>query len=419
MPIDSCTENNLNTKIDLLPLTPPPSANQSSALIRVLDHVTNTFSFAAKHVVSIGPTIDDLLDGVIEFKRASQLPVMSCPFTEREFAKLQELLSHREAPFFKDAKFQREKIALSQAILNEIDSLTKEREECYSLRQMMVAEVLVKHFAMCDPDKGCRLVVPCLNKDGKACQVEYEITHKIELSDTHIPVIGIIPCNPDQRGEFGPIVIFRGTSPHFSSQGGIRSLVENLDTNGPARGVYHQSFAEIQKMIEDIYRKGCVDKGKKIQVLGYSQGSSLAARAIIDFNPMVDTKNPSFLFNPPGVEKDYRENWEKLSEDVRPCVKSFIVSQDVVSKAGEFHIGDVFEVAPKKSSVSDAHYGCRLTQPSWKMFQIDAKEEAKSEIRQLINRARTSGKVKAVYNLITGNFHYLSPITAFTEGRSG
>lgn len=385
----------------------------SGIVAKGFEYLTNGAQHAVEAVIDqafdLNESFEKLLTTPFTFARKTHSYIDTNPFTEEELKSLNDCLQDVDNPLFGDKKFQMEQIALCQQALAELDKLTRGRPDTYEFRERLMAEILTKRLAHLDPPKGQKFNIPYFGKDGKPLMVEFEVTHKITLADTHIPLIVLTPT----KRNLEPIVLFRGTAPHLSSQGGMRSLLENLDTEGPARGVYEKSLPQLKKLMDQVCPPGLALSN--VRVMGYSQGSVMAKRFIVDFADRVSQRTPSMLFNGPGMEPDYKAKWDAVK--AKPPVQEYLISRDIISKAGQFFMGDLFEVEPEEGSMLDAHLGTKMNHAGWKMYRIDKDAEENCSVRAGINAIRTSDRVKSIYDFVLSRVHYLEKIVAHTELR--
>jgi hypothetical protein len=387
----------------------------------VSPYVSDSFSFltnlansAGNILVSpfvhFGSKFDMLAHMWLEFARVSSNPYTVCPFEKKDMDAFNSLLEKIPAPTNRSTVITMSKQKQCESAFKLINTMTQGDSSLNEYRDLATAEVLCKQFAMSGAvQKGDVISLPCVDKDNNSVMIEYEVYEKFDLNNTDIPVYVLRPKNAKDQEYYEPILLFRGTCPD-SEEGGVRSLLENMDTDGPARRIYEASLPKIKKVMDDLYPLDRPHNKPKVRVMGYSQGGVLGQRAVVDFAEQVSQDKPSLFFNSAGVEKDYKVRWDNIPEENRPNVKNFLVSRDPISKAGAAFIGELYEIEPTSCDMVSAHFECRLLESGWKIYKLDPKLEEECTTRKLVNRVRTDSKVERVYDFFLQNIHHLDMV---------
>lgn len=380
-------------RLPVIPTTHPQQARFS--LTDVVTGVGEFFQYlsGANHPAKL---IGKLLEMPIVYKRSENNPIFTSPFKAADLEKINRIYnSFPERPWTKDRKYQDQKIAAIQLILDEIHELTKDRPELRVIREMMVAEIVSKEFAGVDADPGHKIKLPVVDSQGNSRMVEFTVAHKVYLHDTKIPVVALTP----EDHEFAPIVLFRSTSPYPCNEGGFRSIFENIDPKGPARTRYDNTLPQFRTMMDELSAYA------PPRVIGYSQGGCLAQRFIVDFNDKLSQKELSIVYNAPAAEKDYKDRWNRIPESQRTKVVNFVFEHDIVSKCGDQFIGMPMLIeTEQRGSFLSPHFDVKLFSENWKVYGIDEQAEEQSEDRAILKMLQTSGKVNALYHAIISNF---------------
>jgi len=330
------------------------------------------------------------------------------PFLKDDLKQFEELIT-----FYREFEENEEKLepeeALNQSImlLKFIGKLKFDPKK-YSARNGMVAEVLTKHVVAHPLPASIALPIPCFDPKGHPVVVNYCIAKQLSLSTTDIPVYVFVPILEAERAVFSPILIFRGTRFGFGNEADIRSIIENLNKIGPARGVYDEFKENLTKLFRQWFEKKDT-KTPLFRVMGYSQGAVLGQRACVDFYEYLEKKgslNPSFFFNSPAVERDYVLAWEAIKPSERPDVKNVLVTHDPVSKRGIKFIGEVYDIDPlKKCGFIEAHTGVKFIAKWLEVYHVDNEKEAESYTRLLMNQVMSSDIVDGIYQFIVSGLN--------------
>lgn len=275
----------------------------------------------------------------------------------------------------------------------------KFKPEQFQIRNAMVAEVLTKYIVSQPIPLNLEMPIPCFDAKGYPIVVDYINFKRLSLGESGLPVYIFIPKIETDRAIYAPFLIFRGTRLNLSDETDIRSIIENLNRIGPARGVYDDFKSDLITFFQLWFT------GNKtlplFRIMGFSQGAVLGQRAIVDFHKYLlkDSLNSSILFNSPGVEADYAVAWEKIIPEEKPSVINYLVTHDIVSKRGVKFIGEVLELQPLEHSIFNAHLGAKFLAQSWVIFEVDNDKEAESYSRKLVNQVMSSGLVEGLYKL--------------------
>jgi len=332
-----------------------------------------------------------------KFVRQSENPLQKDKLDQLE----KELLEkYREYENHKKGTQSDDLIALAIEMLRGIAKL-KFRPEQYLIRNAMVAEILTKYIVALPIPLNLEMPIPCFDANGLPTVVEYINFKCLSLGESGLPVYIFTPQSEKDRAYYAPFLIFRGTRLNLSNETDIRSIIENLNRIGPARGVYDDFKSELKRMFQSWFADQ--DNLPKFRILGFSQGAVLGQRAIVDFYNFIqkESLSASILFNSPGVEADYAIAWENMKAEVKPAVINYLVTHDIVSKRGRKFIGEVLELQPDEHehSIFNAHLGAKFLEQSWVIFEVDNEKEAESYSRKLVNQVMSSGLVEGLYKL--------------------
>lgn len=335
------------------------------------------------------------------------------PYLKEKFNSSQQKLLQRYTKFEKEQETMKPEQVLDEAIelLKYIGALSFQPDK-YPIRNAMVAEVLTKYVVSQNIPDSKELPIPSFSAEGQPTVIQYILFRKINLANTGIPVFIFLPKKEEDRLHYSPLLVFRGTKFSFGKHSDIRSIVENLNKAGPARGIYDLFKKDLNQFFISWYK----DKVPKplFRVLGYSQGAVLGQRTIVDFHHYVEKGllNASILFNSPGVEEDYQIAWEKIETENRPIAVNIIVTHDVISKRGTKFIGDVYEIEPPYSGhILDSHFGSKFITDEWGVFFIDNDNEALSESRKFVNQVMSSDIVESLYQFASKGLNKLDAIS--------
>ncbi len=267
----------------------------------------------------------------------------------------------------------------------------------YEIREAMVAEVLTKYLAVQPIQEGLLVPVPTFNQQEEPVQIEYAYRHHLSLGETNIPVYIFAPALNKNRGEYNPILMFRGTRFVFSNATDFRSIVENFNKVGPARGVYEEFTPELASFFAEWFKE---EQQPLFKIFGYSQGAVLGQRTLVDFYPYLAKGKfrASYFLNAPAVEQDIYERWTKIKPEEKPTSFVFVVSKDVVSFRGTYFIGIVKEVLPPSTGFLASHFGSKLMESTWNLYAVSEKE-SESPTRKLVNQVMSSNLVEGLYKL--------------------
>ncbi len=330
----------------------------------------------------------------LKFIRSSEDPFYKEQFTEDQKALLD---LYREFEESQKEMSTDDRLSEAIALLEAIAGIEFEPNR-YIYRNAMVAEVLTKHIVSQPLEKGMSFPIPCILDEKEAIVSEYKVDQQLFIGNTGIPVTIFVPTEHQEK--LHPLLIFRGTKFSTSTNSDIRSIIENLNKAGPARGIYDQFKNNLRTFFKHWFK----GEGTRplFRIMGYSQGAVLGQRAIVDFYPYIakGTLNASILFNSPGVEKDYIEGWLKIDEKVRPVVVNILITNDIISKRGTKFIGDVYEVEPPvKGNFLQSHLGAKLFIGEWQVYLIDNDKEGESATRRLVNEVMSSNAIEGLYAL--------------------
>ncbi len=266
----------------------------------------------------------------------------------------------------------------------------------YMVKEALATELLTKYIVAQTLSIGFTFPFPHIKADGKYVTIHYKLIRVFSLGNSEIPVYLF-----EAKEKFAaPLIVFRGTKMNFDTLSDARSVIENFNANGPARGHYSVFTKELKNFFTDWYTDP--KHQLKFRVFGYSQGGVLGQRAVTDFYEYMqkDRRNHSIFFNSPGVETDYYEKWNLFNPDTRPKVVNYVITNDIVSKTGAGFIGEVYEIRPQEeSTLMTAHFGVRFLEGDWKVYAIDKESEAATLSRRLLNALQASFLTNEVYQI--------------------
>lgn len=365
-----------------------------SVFKRILNDIKNQFYEKARNlkegriIKSFKGMIDSFSDVDFSFVRDKMDPLLKEAY-EKEHLNL----------------FEQFTAAIPGTEENQLEAIQKELEEIgkiafaptfYPYRNALVAEIIAKDLAALSIPENFTIPFPCFNSHGKPVTIPYHLEKKLLLGESGIPVL-LFSALTEEEEEYPPFILFRGTKVNFHKAEDIRSIIENLNSCGPARGVY----AEFKKYLGKVFKSWYSDPTHKakFRIFGYSQGGVLGQRAMADFAEYMQTDwlNSSLFFNSPGVEKEYIEEWSRLPSEKRPAACHFLITNDIISKAGKLFLGDVYELQPVNTSLLNAHFGKRFLESKWELFLVNNARESESPSRNFINQIMASKFVGTVY----------------------
>lgn len=284
-----------------------------------------------------------------------------------------------------------------QMILHEINATIKTND----VREPLIAEILLKLWAFYHPREGETIQIPFDQPSREAASYTVDKVFKLDS----IPVYGLKSDHP----EAPPLLIFRGTAPSLSREGGIKSMIEDLDPSGVAKRLFLSSYKSIEKWLETVTQKG---EGKKARFLGYSQGAALVSLALIKFARYVSNSSlyPSIGFNSPGLDYASLKEWHDLVEECKkagrtaPILHHYLVEGDFISRYGGGLVGKAFEIiTPRKYNVLQAHVNVVLLQHGWKMYEIDLPKDNQAPLRRFVTAFMESGYGTSIYQFLIKN----------------
>jgi hypothetical protein len=223
--------------------------------------------------------------------------------------------------------------------------------------------------------------------------IAYQVDEVIKLRG-NIPAYGLISSHP----QASPILIYRGTAPALSREGGIASLIEDIDPKGVGRQIFDQASPRIHSWLQKV-----TNNHKKARILGYSQGASLAALTAVHSFRMIsrDPASPSITFNPPGIDHPALETWKKIPTEERPLITQYLVEGDLVSRCGGALIGEAYEIATaQKLALLDAHVSMVLPQSHWRIHKVDVEKDNHAALRQFASGFVETEYGQSLYQLL-------------------
>lgn len=287
-------------------------------------------------------------------------------------------------------------------LLRDIANISFPQEQ-YQIRNAMVGELLTKYIVAVPLEEGMQFPLPCFNRALEPVCISYAIQCRFFLGNSGIPVYILQPAPEYDAEGCCPIVVFRGTKFSLDCKSDIRSIVENLNKEGAARGLYN----EFRKTLGRYMKAKCAGENgtaPRFRVMGYSQGGVLAQRAVVDFYEYVarEPLHLSLFFNSPALEDDYFNRWLEIPETSRPSCFNILRTGDPVSKRGHKFIGNVYEVEPlQKEGLLQAHLGAKTITTTLRIYEVHNDKEALHETRKLINELMASALVEGLYNVLS------------------
>jgi hypothetical protein len=247
-------------------------------------------------------------------------------------------------------------IKITLQLLEAIDAHIKNPHQ----RIVMTAEVLTKVLAYRDLKRGQLFRIPMASSS-----VLFEVDTLFDLGDG-MPAFGFIP----KEGNAAPFLLFRGTDLSLLSQRGLASLISDFDPKGPGLTAFKRGRIPLHQWLEKV-SKG----GPKAVVLGYSLGGALAAYTLLFEHDLINSTEPSYLFNPPGVSRKIFKQWKKLSREKQPIINLFVAKGDLISKIGRL-FGNIYELStPKLLYPIAAHVTLISTSVLFYQYEVDLIEE--------------------------------------------
>ena len=252
-----------------------------------------------------------------------------------------------------------EDIEITCDLLEIIDKEIQDPNE----RLLVTGEIVTKVLAYRDLQLGNEVSIPIIDSTGRYTKGEFVVDELFNLWNG-MPAFGLMPIH---KGEYAPILLFRGTDLSLTSKRSLSSILCDLDLSGPGHSIYLHSRNQIQEWL-----KNAAQFGPKSRVMGFSLGGSLASYTLIYEKNLVsqDKENPSLAFNSPGVTRKLYAKWNAFSEADRPPFVVFHTKNDPVSKVG-FMIGDIYKLATERRLPSiTAHVILISGQPTYYLRPI-------------------------------------------------
>lgn len=250
-------------------------------------------------------------------------------------------------------------------------------------RELITNEVLTKIIAYRQLQKGQKVVVPIITKDGFPRIIAYKVDKIINLGGG-MPAFGLVPKN--KNAPCPAILLFRGTD---LSGRGFSSVVADLDLNGPGYEAFQSSENEIHDWLVKTYQT----YGKKPRVMGYSLGGSYVQYCCVYQNKHVsdDLHFPNIAFNEPGVSEDVIYKWNLLTQSEKPPLYGYVTEGDLVSTVGKL-IGNVKELSlDKPLEPIAAHLTLMGAEDTLYTYRIDV--TLKFEKDESVEKAENSGRI--------------------------
>lgn len=189
-------------------------------------------------------------------------------------------------------------------------------------KELISFEILAKTMAYRKLSKNKTFFIFTSLKNAEANKVKYRVDHVFNLWK-HIKAFGLIPTSEPLAP---PILLFRGTDTTILSTSGTKSILSDLDPEGPGKKLYLSSREEIQAW--------ATSQSQKVRSVGHSLGGALALYSLIFDKELFshDEQLPSFAFNYPGLAQDLYEQW--ALDTKTPAFQGYITKGDLISKFG-------------------------------------------------------------------------------------
>ncbi|SCA58921.1 hypothetical protein AB751O23_BD_00090 [Chlamydiales bacterium SCGC AB-751-O23] len=221
-------------------------------------------------------------------------------------------------------------------IQNVLRAIHSDKTLPFDHQQLMAGEVISKRLAFINfkliAKKKLYIELPVSVEGKEEPQMQRFKIENIFTSKAKIPCWGLVPvekASDDQVEGVAPIVLWRGTSPSLTAEGGLASVAQNMDPGGPA----YTMFDTNREKLED-WLSAKTENGSFARVIGYSQGAALATYTAAEFPEYLDQDyetNPSYACSAPGVNKKHLNLWNQIKEEERPALVSTYTAKDPVS----------------------------------------------------------------------------------------
>lgn len=211
-------------------------------------------------------------------------------------------------------------------------------------QQLMIGEVISKRlafvaFSLLD-EESLYINIPVIKERGSDFVSQRFKIESIFQSEAKIPCWGLIPVdeddNPLEDESVSPIVLWRGTAPKLAAEGGIASVLQNLDARGPAYSMFDAHRGDLEKWLDRVTLGGEI----KARTIGYSQGAALSTYTAVEFPEYLSNdfeKSPSYAWCTPGINENHLALWDRLPIQLQqqPALVSTLTAKDPVSLTGE------------------------------------------------------------------------------------
>ncbi|MCH1429526.1 MAG: hypothetical protein L7U87_02080 [Chlamydiales bacterium] len=211
-------------------------------------------------------------------------------------------------------------------------------------QQLMIGEVISKRlafvaFSLLDED-NLFIDIPVIKERGSDFVSQRFKIESIFKSEARIPCWGLVPVdgddNPLEDESVSPIVLWRGTAPKLSAEGGLASVLQNLDARGPAYSMFDAHREDLEAWLDRVTLGGEI----KARTIGYSQGAALSTYTAVEFPEYLSNdfeKSPSYAWCAPGINENHLAVWDRLPIQLQqqPALVSTLTAKDPVSLTGE------------------------------------------------------------------------------------
>lgn len=200
---------------------------------------------------------------------------------------------------------------------------------------IMMAEILSKQLAFTENIDGKTIPLPVKIGDEYKL-VEYSIKQHTFGDSLPYFVLEPTPAAHAQYPDAKPWVVVRGT--HLGDSMGAKESVfadvadkKNIDMS--ASDIRYTEIHQEFERLRATYTGG-------IQVSGYSLGGAVAQQWAVEH---CDAKDVVIALDPPGVSKKTVAEFDAMDGGGKPNVFCLCGANDVVPKAGEKHLGNVYQ----------------------------------------------------------------------------
>ncbi|NGX46019.1 MAG: hypothetical protein K940chlam2_01200 [Chlamydiae bacterium] len=246
-------------------------------------------------------------------------------------------------------------LKIAECLLDAMDREIKDLEQ----RSFSDDEVLAKVIAYRNLEVGTQLTL----SGGEV----YRVDRVIDLW-RGMPAFGLVPL---KKGV--PILLFRGTDLTITSEKSWASILSDLDILGPGLVTFERAEDKIREWLEEV-----AAKYERPRAVGYSLGGNFVLYSVVHLSDLLNKKEPSIAYNPPGVSREVYAQWSEIPVEKRVPHRTYVNQGDFISYLGYF-LSDVWEISLKEPmKIIEAHTTLISTQPEYEMTKINVTEENRS-----------------------------------------